>query len=165
MDRKQMIARIKATTKGFRGVVTPGEVVKVDTDSLAFKVGKLLADSGHNKALAEVFGMITDLDVVSRFNDTVKARQNGGTAPVPVLKFFKPLVCVVPVLTYGGHNYPVKHAIVLSALGNGIGYLPTGVAGNQLNSGKANEIRLATDEEIETLTDAQVKSIIAEYTA
>jgi hypothetical protein len=166
MDIKQMKARIKATTKGFRKEgTTIGEVAKIDVEGVAYKVGTLLGQSGYNKQLAEVFGIITDLDVITPYNNVIALR-TGGVPGVTILKFFKPLVAVVPLAVYGGHNYNLNVPVVLSSTlyGKG-GYQATGLLGNNLDAGSNDKtIRLATDLEIDALTDAQVKAMINEYT-
>jgi hypothetical protein len=162
VDTKQMRARVKAITKGFR---TDG-VKKVDTDkdSLAYKVGTLLGSSGHARQIAEAFALVTDLDILTPYTAAVAARNKNGDGFV--CKFMKPLVAVVPTHAYGGHNYPVNRPLILGCAGvNYAGFMENGMPGNNITPTAEGQLRLATDEEIDKLTDAQLNALILEYTA
>lgn len=158
-----MRARIKAITKGFRKEgVAPGAAAEAeDPNSLAYKVGSLLANSGHGKPLAEAFALITDLDILTPYNSTI-ARKNGAARAGNVVKFLKPLVSVVVLKGYNGHTYPLNVPLVVSSL-PGYAYAAAGTVANSLANGLEGEVRLATDAEIDALTEAQLKAMIAEY--
>lgn len=70
------------------------------------------------------------------------------------------LVCLVPVRCINGHNYPLNLPIVVtnSTRGTHSGLSSNGHMGNNIDSGKKNT-RLATDAEIDTLTDAQITAL------
>jgi hypothetical protein len=64
-------------------------------------------------------------------------------------KFPLPGCMVVPLLAYGGHNYTIGVACLLISSG-GEALKSNGAKGNCLLTGDLNNIRIATDEEIDS---------------
>lgn len=162
MNRKQMIARIKAVTKGFRKPA--GSDVKED-ETKAMKIAKSICGKMGGKGSANELALVAALELTT--GEKIKQAYDKITIDNPnaYIKYLRPLVCVVPLVSYGGHTYTPGLPVVINL--PAYGYKQDGTVGNNLSAYKSQDgiiIRLATDEEIDKLTDAQVNAMIAEYT-
>lgn len=174
MNKQQMIKRIKAVTGSFRQ--SSGSVTVVEDKAIklarSFKGKMGGVNSVQELAMATLLTESSGVDVLSAY----KALPNPSTTyvKVPEDKYIQPLVCVVCTSDPRGSgialNVPVvcisSFSITGSAFGiNANGQLTTG----QFNRSGANIttpfLSLATDEEIDRLTEAQLNKLIEMYSA
>jgi hypothetical protein len=173
MDRKRMIARIKAITAGFRGPSTPTSEDKATKLARSFK-GKMGGiNSGQELAMATLLTETSGVDVLSAYHRIGSA---GSNVKYPEDKFIAPLVCLVFSADPRGSGVPINKPVVsiehLGVTGGSRMLKPDGLFSGMTDrshcSPPANAnpyMRLATDTEIEQLTDAQVNYLIGLYTA
>ncbi len=151
LTKKAMLNRIKAVTNGFREVAP----IKInDKDAKA----KVLAEKLHkvwpnNVLVYELFEELTGYNLKNYIKSTDDNK----------IKFAKPLVCVVLTENTNNHNYPLNIPIIMFNWCRAV--KPDGYVGNEVpyNSCYQSHIRLATDEEIDKLTDAQLEFMIRKY--
>lgn len=159
MNRSQMRNRIKAITNGFRKKAEPVQEELTEEVERARALVVKLKKANKGLADAELFEELTGYPVVQEFE---RDRDRPSSR---ILKFFKPLVAVVPLSVYGNNDYPLNRPIVL--FNDDVAIKNDGQIGGVLrvaNLNETNHIRLATDAEIEQLTDAQLDRMIEEYT-
>lgn len=175
MNKQQMIKRIKAVTGSFRQPSSGATAVEDKATKLArcFKGKMGGVSSDQELAMATLLTESSGVDVLSAYN--ALPNPSNAYVKVPEDKYIQPLVCVVCTSDPRGSgvavNSPVVclssfslsgHAWFLNSNGN--------YNGNHINrSGNTGIttpfLRLATDEEIDRLTDAQLNKLIEMYSA
>ena len=174
MDRKRMIARIKAITAGFRGSSTPAPEDKATKLARSFKGKMGGVNSGQEIAMATLLTETSGVDVLSAYQRI--GNSVGGNVRYPEDRFFAPLVCLVFSSCPRDSSVPINKPVVaishFSVSGHAQVLKPEATLSNHCDRSNcpapanANKyMRLATDAEIEQLTDAQVNYLIGLYTA
>lgn len=157
LTKKAMINRIKAITNGFRVVTKLEKGTNEDEVRAKLIADKLSACGWYSVQKVSLFEEITGYQLQKFINVT----SSSGHSSVP--KFFKSLVAVVPTMNDNGHNYTIGKPVICMFVNNASGLLKEdGTYGNTIGH-SSNELRLATDEEIDKLTDAQLDILIREY--
>lgn len=121
------------------------------TPSKESKLIQILPRLGtHGPIMAEILNTVLDMNLpVHMINTGVVG---GG------LRFPKWTVVVVTA-AFDGHNYKLGYPVIISneMMGNFMQY--DGIMGNSIVRAMPGQVRLATNKEIESLTDVQLNSI------
>lgn len=175
MNKQQMIKRIKAVTGSFRQSSGGATVVEDKATKLArsFKGKMGGVGSAQELAMATLLTESSGVDVLSAYNALPNPSNSYVKAPED--KYIQPLVCVVctsdPRNSGVAINIPVVCLTSFSLTGNAWFLNSNGTYnGKHINRSSNDSItspflRLATDEEIERLTEAQLNKLIEMYSA
>jgi len=152
LTKSAMRNRIKAITAGFRKT---NEDIKIEQTEKSKEIVKLLTRLGyndHNTDMVRLFEVISGESIIPFMQKT--------QAQIP--KFAKPLVCLKIVKDLEG--LAKKDMLIVLTRNSLSGFLKSDgkIVDMPLYS---TEVTLATDEEIESLTDEQLDFLIKEYSA